>query len=56
LEEDLKLQKKALDAYKNFITTGLDKVSLLHAWVTCTISLNLKYMFLPLFCMINLLL
>ena len=31
LEEDLKLQKKALDAYKNFITTELDKVSLLHA-------------------------
>ncbi|TKW01086.1 hypothetical protein SEVIR_8G154700v4 [Setaria viridis] len=26
LEEDLKLQKKALDAYKNFITTQLDKV------------------------------
>ncbi|PAN42963.1 hypothetical protein GQ55_8G196100 [Panicum hallii var. hallii] len=26
LEEDLKLQKKALDAYKNFITTELDKV------------------------------
>jgi len=26
LEEDLKLQKKALDAYKNFITTGLDKI------------------------------
>ncbi|XP_062197499.1 uncharacterized protein LOC133900395 isoform X2 [Phragmites australis] len=26
LEEDLKLEKKALDAYKNFITTELDKV------------------------------
>ncbi|KAG2562529.1 glutamic acid-rich protein-like [Panicum virgatum] len=26
LEEDLKLQKKALDAYKNFITTELDKI------------------------------
>jgi len=26
LEEDLKLRKKALDAYKNFITTELDKV------------------------------
>ncbi|KAF8694358.1 hypothetical protein HU200_038280 [Digitaria exilis] len=26
LEEDLKLQKKSLDAYKNFITTELDKV------------------------------
>lgn len=28
LEEDLKLQKKALDAYKSFISTELDNVSL----------------------------
>lgn len=26
LEEDLKLKKKALDAYKSFITNELDKV------------------------------
>jgi hypothetical protein len=30
LKEDLKLQKKILDVCKDLITTGLNKVSLMH--------------------------
>jgi hypothetical protein len=37
LEEDLKLAKKALDAFKKFITTELDRVSQKYALVTCMV-------------------
>lgn len=35
LEEDLKLEKKALDAFKDFITKELDRVSFKCALETC---------------------